>query len=213
MGLLSRVEDTLTSAGLKITSQVHALSPDHMRYFGLMEVTNCQNNPDYNMVLGLRNSHDKKFPAGLVVGSGVFVCDNLAFSAEIRIDRKHTVFINRDLPQLVDAAIGRLGDVRRLQDQRIQTYKETEFVDAQVHDIVVRALDAKVVPVCRVPHVLKEWRSPRHPEFAQTGKTAWRLFNAFTETIKGRSLDILPRRTQALHGLLDVACGLTAKEN
>jgi hypothetical protein len=30
------------------------------------------------------------------------------------------------------------------------------------------------------------------------GRTAWRLFNAFA----------LPRRTQALHGLMDAACGL-----
>jgi len=49
---------------------------------------------------------------------------------------------------------------------------------------------------------------PRHAEF-RAGKTAWRLFNAFTEAMKG-DLDALPRRTQALHGLLDAACGLAA---
>jgi hypothetical protein len=33
------------------------------------------------------------------------------------------------------------------------------------------------------------------------------LFNAFTEILKG-NLGALPRRTQALHGLMDAACGL-----
>jgi hypothetical protein len=33
--------------------------------------------------------------------------------------------------------------------------------------------------------VLQEWREPQHPELAEGGKTAWRLFNAVTETIKG----------------------------
>jgi hypothetical protein len=64
----------------------------------------------------------------------------------------------------------------------------------------------RVVPVTKIPDVLREWRETRHPEFRQ-GLTGWRLFNAFTEGLKGQ-LDYLPRRTQALHGLLDVACGV-----
>lgn len=40
----------------------------------------------------------------------------------------------------------------------------------------------------QIPTVLKEWRTPRHPEFADDGKTAWRLFNAFTEAFKDTSV-------------------------
>jgi hypothetical protein len=36
----------------------------------------------------------------------------------------------------------------------------------------------------------------------------WSLFNAFTEILKKASLAELPKRTLALHGLLDVAVGL-----
>jgi len=47
----------------------------------------------------------------------------------------------------------------------------------------------------------------------KVGKTVTEgLFNAFTEALKG-NLDALPRRTQALHGLLDAACGLAASRN
>jgi hypothetical protein len=74
-------------------------------------------------------------------------------------------------------------------------------------------MDARVVPVRQVPDVLAEWRHPRHREFAEAGRTAWRLFNAFTEVIKGRALDLLPRRTQALHGLMDIACGVQQVAN
>jgi hypothetical protein len=70
---------------------------------------------------------------------------------------------------------------------------------------------AGVVPVTRVPAILSEWRTPRHREFSQDGKTVWRLFNAFTEALKGSSPHgVLPRRSQALHGLMDVACGSAA---
>ena len=206
--LLNEVEGTLVRAGLRVVGQAHALSSDGQRYFGLLELANGHAHADYGFVLGLRNSHDKTFPAGLAVGSGVFVCDNLAFSAEIVIARKHTVFIERDLPQLVSAAVGRLGEVRQHQDERIALYKETMLTDGQAHDLMIRAVDAQVLPITTVPDAITEWRWPRHPEFAEGGRTAWRFLNSVTESIKGRSLDILPKRTQALHGLLDVACGM-----
>jgi len=208
--LLDQVEQTLRGNGLSIVSQAHALWREDARYFGLMEVANGHTAGDYNMVVGLRNSHDQSFPAGLVLGTAVFVCDNLSFCGEVKLARKHTRFIERDLPELVQRAVGKLTDLRVGQDRRIEAYKETNLRDARVHDLVVRALDARVVPVTQVPRVLEEWRQPRHPEFAEHGRTAWRLFNAFTEALKGRNLPALPRRTQALHGLLDGACGLRA---
>ena len=70
-----------------------------------------------------------------------------------------------------------LGDLRRTQEQRFAAYKASELADAVAHDLVVRALDARVVPARKVPQVLREWRQPRHPEFRE-GRTAWRLFNA-----------------------------------
>jgi Domain of unknown function (DUF932) len=203
--LLDGITDNLEADGLTITGQAHGLTKDGARYFGLLEVAYGPSANDFGMVIGVRNSHDKSFPAGLVVGASVFVCDNLSFSGEIKLARKHTVFINRDLPQLIRRALGQLSTQRDKQDRRFASYKATEFGDAQAHDLIVRAVDALVLPVTRLPDVLREWREPRHEEFRAGGKTAWRLFNAFTETLKG-GLDYLPRRTQALHGLMDVAC-------
>jgi hypothetical protein len=205
---LEQVESTLVGDGLQVINQAHALWGDGLRYFGLLEVTNGQDHEDYGLVVGLRNSHDKSFPASIGLGSGVFCCDNLAFLAEVTIARRHTRFIERDLPRVVSTAIGRLTDMRGQQDQRIQTYKTTELDDRTAHDLVIRAVDTNVLPVTQVPAVLAEWRAPTHSEFMNGGRTAWRLFNAFTETWKGRNLTSLPRRSQALHGLMDTACGL-----
>jgi hypothetical protein len=159
-------------------------------------------------VIGLRNSHDKSFPAAIALGNAAFVCDNLAFSAEVTIARRHTRFIERDLPRVVHTAVGRLADMRGQQDLRIRSYKETELTDPAAHDLMIRAVDASVLPVTQVPAVLEEWRAPTHEEFAADGKTVWRFHNAMTHVWKGRNLAALPRRSQALHGLLDAACGL-----
>jgi hypothetical protein len=102
-------------------------------------------------------------------------------------------------------------DDSRLLEERFAAYKGKELADSAAHDLLVQALDARVLPVTHLPNVLREWREPRHSEF-RAGKTAWRLFNAFTEALKG-NLDALPRRTQALHGLLDGACGLAVSRN
>ena len=73
-----------------------------------MEILGHDHNEDYCWVLGLRNSHDKTFPTGIVAGASVFVCDNLSFSGEVKFARKHTRFIMRDLPMLTGRAVGLL---------------------------------------------------------------------------------------------------------
>ena len=75
-----RIEQALPDYGLSVVQEAHAITHDGTRYFGLVQVQNGCSSPDYTWVLGLRNSHDKSLPAGLVAGSQVFVCDNLAFS-------------------------------------------------------------------------------------------------------------------------------------
>lgn len=209
---INGVIESLDRSGLHVVSEAHALGRDGLRYFGMFQLQNGNNPADYSLVVGLRNSHDKSFPAGLVVGSGVFVCDNLAFSGEVQIGRKHTVYIERDLPNLIQSAVGKIGDLRKSQDHRIEAYKGFEMSDTQAHDIVIQAIDNRVAPVTYIPEILKEWRAPRHQEFAQA-KNGWRLFNAFTEVLKSSSLFERPRATQALHGLMDTACGVVAQNN
>jgi hypothetical protein len=206
--LLEQVEATIVSSGMTVVNEAHALWHEGLRYFGLMEVANGQAHDDYGLVIGLRNSHDKSFPAAIALGSAVFVCDNLAFSSEVTIARRHTRFIERDLPRIVHSAVGQLTDMRGRQDERIQSYKETELSDVSAHDLVIRAVNANVLPVTQVPAVLSEWRTPSHQEFTNDGKTLWRFHNAMTEVWKGCNLAALPRRSQALHGLLDSVCGL-----
>lgn len=207
--LITTVQKTLASSRLKIGTQAHSLSHDGMRYFGLMEVTaKRKNSDDYCWVLGLRNSHDKTFPAGIVAGASVFVCDNLSFSGEIKFARKHTRFINRDLPQLVERSIGLLMSKWHDQDKRIAAYKEAEISEVDAHDLIIRATDVGVCSNRFIPSLLREWRKPRYEAFAS--RNVWSLFNAFTESLKSGNLAELPKRTEALHGLMDTHVGLAA---
>ncbi|MBI5767880.1 MAG: DUF932 domain-containing protein [Verrucomicrobia bacterium] len=206
--LVEQVERALAASQLSIVNQAHALSHGGDRYFGLLQVRNGGEHPDYAWVLGLRNSHDKRFPAGVVAGAAVFVCDNLSFSGEVQLARKHTTRIERDLPLLTERAIGQLVEHWNSQDVRIARYREVALNDAAAHDLMIRAVDVGVVPVSTLPKVIQEWREPSHASFRE--KTSWSLFNAFTEALKG-NLPLLPRRTQALHGLIDAHVGLAGR--
>jgi Domain of unknown function (DUF932) len=194
--LLTTVESALQQAGLRVVEQAHGLTHDSQRYFGLLQVANGEVSDEYGWVLGLRNSSDKKFPAGVCIGSQVFVCDNLAFSGEIQVARKHTRFVLRDLPYMVGQAINRLRDIWKQQDERVAAYKKYVLSDVMAHDLTIRALDARVICGEKIPGVLQEWRKPRHDAFLP--RTLWSFFNAVTENIKG-NLHVLPRRTEGLY--------------
>ena len=202
-----RIEQALPDYGLSVVQEAHAITHDGTRYFGLIQVQNRCSSPDYTWVLGLRNSHDKSLPAGLVAGSQVFVCDNLAFSGEVQISRKHTPNILRDLPGLVDSALTRLLGLFRFQDQRVERYQATRLNDADAHDLTIKALDSGVVCASRIPEVMQEWRDPSHDAFRP--RTVWSFFNATTEVLKG-ALHLLPRRSQALYRLCDDFVGVAA---
>lgn len=208
--MLSLVTDTVEKAGLKVVEEAHGVMGDGSRYFGLLQLQNGKNPDDYGLVVGLRNSTDKSLRAGLAVGSQVFVCDNLAFSADIVIGRKHTLRIDEDLPGLVFDAVEKLGGMRARQDARIAAYKTTELSDGQVHDLVIRGFDEGVYTATRIPAIVKEWRTPRHPEFREA-KNAWRFFNAVTEIAKDAPFFDRPAQTIALHTLMDAACGVAAQ--
>ena len=205
--LVEQVELALTASRLQIVSQAHSLSHDGRRYFGLMHIRNGRDESDHAWVLGLRNSHDKTFPAAIVAGTQVFVCDNLAFGGEVKFARKHTRFIVRDLPLIAERAIARLVEKWHTQERRIAAYKDRDMDDRDAHDLLVRALDIGAIGALTMRPVLSQWRKPAHGAFAP--RTAWSFFNAFTETLKGDNLMLLSKRTEALHGLFDCHVGLT----
>ena len=78
--LLELAQATIESQGYAVTNEAHGLWGEGARYFGLMELAGGHAADDYQLVLGLRNSHDKTFPASLALGSQVLVCDNSASS-------------------------------------------------------------------------------------------------------------------------------------
>ena len=211
--LVNQTKETLRASGLEVIDEAHALNKEGARYFGLMQVKpGYTEDDDWGMVVGLRNSHDKSFSSSLVVGNKVFVCDNLCFSGEIKIARKHTRFIRQDIPGLMGRAVGMLNGLRLNQEERYGHYKEAQHSKRDVRDAIFRAVEGKVIAQSKLLQVWHEWQEPSHEEHADFGNSVWRLQQAFTEVQKGSNVFSLPKAQQGLQGILDPLAGFVGRQ-
>lgn len=206
------VMDTIEAFDFRIGEEAHAVGREGNHYFGMAELRYATSEEDFALVTGWRSSYDKTLSAGFVVGSQVFVCDNLCFSGDIQLGRKHTTNLMRDLPEMLNNAVAQIVPMRDHQIRRINAYKEAKVNDGQVDTLVRKAYQDGVIPARMIGPVIDQFYKPEHEEFVADGRTLWTAFNGFTEKLKGSSLWGLPERTTKLHKLCDNVINLDAVE-
>lgn len=204
--LVSLTRDAIAAAGLTILEEEHALHRGGLRYFGGFALTGKGiAGDDRQVVLGLRNAHDKSFAAAVCIGNRMLVCENLCFASDVKLARRHTLNIMADLPRVLADAVGRVVSHWNDMEQRIALYRETEISDSLASDLVVKLVDCKAFPARDIYNAIKEFRAPRHEEF--NGGSLWTLYNAITENLKGGDLSKLPFRTMTTQSIFDAAAG------
>jgi hypothetical protein len=112
------------------------------------------------------------------------VCDNLAFSSEIVVARKHTRYGETRFHEAICQAVKSLGQYREVEAGRIRRFQNTDLTDDQSDSLMLRAFEKGVVSSLLLPRVIKEWRHPTFEEFEP--RTVWSLFNAFTTVLGER---------------------------
>lgn len=178
--VLDRVKATLAEAGLVVKREQLALAKDNRRFFGTLDLAS-ELVHGVSLSVGVRNSIDKSFPIGFVAGSRVFVCDNLAFSAELLVRRKHTRFGEQRFAADIAAAMPKLVQFQALEAKRIETMATTEVSDTQAESLLLRAFERGILPAQYLPKAIQEWRQPSHDEFKP--RTLWSVFNALTAAL------------------------------
>ena len=118
--LIDKTRNHLEQGGFDIVDECHNLARGGQRYFGLFEITHpTRENSERGTIVGLRNAHDKCFPAGLCAGDAPFVCDNLIFTNNVKLARRHTRHILAELDSVIARTLGKLFSFWGGQDQRI----------------------------------------------------------------------------------------------
>jgi len=203
------VDTTLTTIkefGLDITNVRHALSADQTSYFGVLDVVS--RHPDFCVAVGIRNDSAKRFPAALAIGTRVFCCDNLAFSSQLVVARRHTKHIRRDLAGLISQAFGKLGDSIYAEADRLARYQLTALRERDARFLMIEGLRQRAWGPTAIPKIFQHWHEPAYAEFRD--KTVYRFHNAVTEYGKTLAADKLVRCTRKLKGLCDLALTFAA---
>ena len=182
---VEEVELHVPRFGLTIERAEFALAREGTQMFGVLSCRNGSAPSDHGLAIGLRNSYDRSLSVGLVAGTRVFCCDNLAFSGEVGMRRKHTANVFRDLPDLIYRMLSQVKAMGERQESEIRTMKATELSVPETHHVMVEAVRERVIPASCLPKVIEAWDKPKYPEFEP--RTAWSLTNAFTDVMKSRS--------------------------
>lgn len=91
--VLDAIGLAVKDAGFKIERKEYSLSPGALM-FGVWEVN--RQDEEERFAIGIRNSINKTMAVGLCAGQRVFVCDNMVFSSEFVLFRKHTGMLDED---------------------------------------------------------------------------------------------------------------------
>jgi hypothetical protein len=178
---LDHIERGLAERQVNVVAEHLALKADGMQLFGIFDVDTVSPSGDFRSVLGFRNSNDHSWAVGLVAGSRVFVCDNLAFSGEfICLRRKHTSGMN--IAREIAPALDRWEDNFQLLCGLSDHLKTVSLGDSDAKTILHDACVKGTFPLRLLPDASRHYFAPQHADFEP--RNAWSLFNAFTESAK-----------------------------
>lgn len=195
---------SLSYFGHEVVERQFGVTDDGMRFFGVLKLQSPYG--DYTDMLGLRNSHDKSFPISVGYGHVCFVCDNMAFSSEVVIKRKHTSKAKLDLPGLIGAAIEPLADQRAAQAKKISLYKATDLDQVKADHAIMEMYRQHIIGVQKIADVHDQFVNPKHD---WGPPSVWRLLQSTTFALTAKAIVERPKITTQLHQVLDEVCDET----
>jgi hypothetical protein len=193
--------------GMELTNEELGMDLKGMRFFGVYTVEGF----DFfggriKLTVGFCNSYNKSMSGRVCIGGDVMVCSNRCFYAytdeETGVNgmalAEHRPGIHDGLFKKVEASFAGIEAFRKKQELFYGHLDERSMTQEDAYHLIVKAAQAGVVNKTRILRVAEEWdwqdRGPEndeeeksriwHPEFKP--RTAYSLFNAFTEVQKDR---------------------------
>jgi len=197
--------DTLTRSiqtlGMRIEEEKFAIRRDGEMLFGVMKLAH-KVQKDFVTSLGFRHANNRTMSIQMVAGVTVFVCDNMCFRGDsIVLKQRHTHSFS--LTAQLTAGLQRWQQHSDILIDEIDQFKNTRLNDTEAKALILDAFTQGLMPLRFMPDVAKEWREPRHEDFAP--RTMWSLSNAFTEVQKQMPVSTRFAASQDLGRLLTTA--------
>lgn len=209
------VGKTLDLQGFNVIKEEFVCNKDRTRMFGVMAVSPDSKvlegefiPRDAEFVIGLRRSVDESIPAGIVLGSRVFCCSNLAFSGEVKLQTRQTTHIRARMPGLVSAAIQRLPAMMQREVQRIEQMKNAHCTRPDQQLMMVELYKRGALNAQQLGKAVDELDTPSFSDHAEYQDRMWFAFNAATQAMKHQKgsaqgrMEAVTERSMILNGLV-----------
>lgn len=174
------VVETLEGAGFSVRQSRLSLARNDARFFGTLDLATPVSD-GVSLAVGIRNSTDKSFPIGFCCGTRVFVCDNLSFTSEVVVSKKHTRFGAERYLEGISNAVSGLHQYKEAAANWIGRMQHWDLSEDAANSYLLQAYEKGVIGMRLLPLVLQEWRQPKFEEYKP--RTGWALWNCFTDVI------------------------------
>jgi hypothetical protein len=184
--------------GFTLHKEQYAIAREGSQLFGVIVFK--KDHSELGLSIGFRNSYDKSMAIGIAIGAEVFVCDNLAFTGDIAVLRKHTANV---WASLEDTAISTLYRSQKNFEKIIEDSASLQGItidNAEAYKMIGLLFGHGILTPRQLPIVKKEWLNPTYDDFKP--RTMWSFYNACTETLKTCPPLVIMEKHIALHTLI-----------
>jgi hypothetical protein len=184
--------------GFSLYKEQYALAREGQQMFGVIVFK--QDHSELGLSIGFRNSYDKSMAIGIAIGAEVFVCDNLAFTGDITVLKKHTANV---WSSLEDTAISTLYRSQKNFEKIIEDSASLQGMtidNAEAFKMIGLLFGHGVLTPRQLPIVKQEWLNPTYEDFRP--RTMWSFYNACTETLKNCPPLVIMEKHIALHTMI-----------
>ena len=185
--------------GFELADSQYGLARKGNQMFGILTY---RENPDDPMGLsiGFRNSYDKSMCVGIAIGAEVFICDNLAFTGEISVMRRHTANAWQDLEELIITTIYRSrSNFVKIQEDS-ERLRSAPLGDDEAFRTLGLLFGRAVLSPRQLPVAKREWLTPSHEAFE--ARNLWSFYNACTAALKVCQPNRIMEKHIELHEIL-----------
>ena len=198
--VIDAVGQAVAAAGFSIERKEYSISPG-ASMFGVWEVN--KQDDELRYAIGIRNSINKTMSVGLCAGERVFVCDNMVFSSDYVLFRKHTGLLDAEelsfmAKEALTCVIGRWERLRAWHD----SMKSIELTTSQASVMVVAAMRRGIIP----PSNYVEWDRLFYGDDEGASKytpTLHGWHGATTELMNGLALHMSAYKQTKLNEFID----------
>lgn len=195
--------NAIENAGFTIEQEDYAITKDEQRMFGLLNISRpvvnyefvpALHQPKWNLLVGLRGSHDQSVSRALAIGSQVMVCSNLCFHGSLgNWKSKQTTNIARRVPEMVADAVAGLGNAGQRLTIDFDAFNAQQITRDVGDDVLLDIFRAGGFSASQLGRAIADWDQCSVEEHTANGRNIWWLLNSCTMALK-------PTGVNANHG-------------